>query len=91
MYWAQKYSLFNRCQRPVPGTKILNATMSQMIYFGGIAYTLGSFTWANFLPENAKFVDTVPPNLVAASFSFLIFVFPYEAVFRKLFKGKRMP
>jgi len=51
MYWAQKYSLFKRCQRPVPGTKIINTTMSQLIYFGTIAYTLGSLTWANFLPN----------------------------------------
>jgi len=52
MYWAQKYSLFSRCQRPVPGTKIINTAMSQMIYFGTIAYTLGSLTWANFLPSS---------------------------------------
>lgn len=55
MHWAQKYSLFKRCQRPVPGTKILNTAMSQMIYFGTIAFSLGSLTWANFLPENDKF------------------------------------
>ena len=50
IYWIMKYTLYHRCQRPVPGTPIINTTVSQIIYFAAIAYTLGSMTWANFLP-----------------------------------------
>lgn len=49
MYWAQKYSLFHRSKRPVPGTNLVNNAMYQLILFGGIVYSLGSLTWSNFL------------------------------------------
>ena len=51
MYWAQKYSMFNRMQRPVPGTDLINTAMWQIIYLGGILYALGSLVWSNFMPE----------------------------------------
>lgn len=91
MHWAQKYSLFKRCQRPVPGTKILSTAMSQMIYFGTISFSLGSLTWANFLPQINTFEQSIPPNLLSASVAFFIFVMPYEIIFRKIFSNKRMP
>lgn len=50
MYWSQKYSLFNKMKRPVPGTDLVNVAMFQYIVFGGLAYSLGSLTWSNFLP-----------------------------------------
>jgi hypothetical protein len=91
MHWAQKFSLYKRCQRPVPGTKIISTAMSQMIYFGTIAYSLGSLTWANFLPQTNTFDQSVLPNLLSVSVGTLIFVLPYEMIFRKIFKNKRMP
>ena len=45
-----KGNLFHRAQRPVPGTPAIHTAVSQVIYFGAIAYSLGSMTWANFLP-----------------------------------------
>lgn len=71
-----KYTLYHRCQRPVPGTPIINTTVSQMIYFAAIAYTLGSMTWANFLPES-QFEDALVPNLIALGLACLIFLVPY--------------
>jgi hypothetical protein len=52
--------------------------MHQLIYLGGIAYALGSLTWANFL-NDSKFRNSLVANLVAAGLGFLIFIFPYEA------------
>ena len=51
MYWAQKYTLFNKMQRPVPGTDLVNVTMFQLILTGGFIYSLGSLTWSNFMPD----------------------------------------
>ncbi len=61
-----------------------------MIYFGAIAYTLGSLTWSNFIPQS-PFNSALPPNIVAGSFALIIFLLPYETIFRKIFKSKRMP
>ena len=46
MYWAQKYSIFSRCSRPVPGTNLVNSAMFQLIYLGPLFYTLGSISWS---------------------------------------------
>ena len=51
MFWVQKYSVFNRYKRPVPGGSIIDRAMLQFIDFGPIAFSLGNFTWSNFLPE----------------------------------------
>lgn len=51
MYWVQKYCLFNRYKRPVPGTDLINKAVYQMIFFCPLIYTLGSLTWANFDPN----------------------------------------
>lgn len=64
--------------------------MSQMIYFGTIAFSLGSMTWANFLPTS-QFREALLPNLFSLSMGFIIFIVPYESIFRKVFKNKRMP
>lgn len=52
MYWAQKYTLFHKCRRPVPGTKILNDVLVQFIYAGPLFYSLGSLTFINLLPKD---------------------------------------
>jgi hypothetical protein len=51
-FWASKYSLFNRCKRPVPGTKILYDTTVQFVYAGGLFYGLGSLIFINILPND---------------------------------------
>jgi hypothetical protein len=50
MYWAQKHTLFNKMNRPVPGTDLVNVSMFQMILIGALVYSLGSLTWSNFMP-----------------------------------------
>lgn len=78
MYWIEKYALFNKSQRPVPGIDTINIIMHQYIYLGGAAYALGSLTWAVFLP-NMNFMDSIVANLVAAGLGLLMILFPYEA------------
>jgi hypothetical protein len=51
-YWAQKYSLFNLRNRPVPGRKILYDTMVQFVYAGGLFYSLGSLSFINLIPKD---------------------------------------
>lgn len=89
-YWVQKFNLFHRSQRPVPGTPIIHTTLSQVVYFGAIAYTLGSMTWSNFLPSS-EFKAALLPNLFALSAAVIIFLLPYESLFNKIFKSKAMP
>jgi len=48
MYWVQKYCLFNRYKRPIPGTNFVNQAVYQIIFMGPFVYSLGSLTWANF-------------------------------------------
>ena len=41
--------MFNRMQRPVPGTDLINTAMWQLIFLGGIFYAFGSLLWSNIL------------------------------------------
>jgi hypothetical protein len=75
MYWSQKYSLFNRCKRPAPGTTYINTTMYQLIYLGPVFYVLGSFCWSNFFVVD--FIGMVP-NIVALVLAIIIFIIPYS-------------
>ncbi|MCB0371291.1 MAG: hypothetical protein KDD45_18200 [Bdellovibrionales bacterium] len=90
IYWVMKHNLYHKCQRPVPGTPLIHTTVSQIIYFGAVAYTLGSMTWANFI-QGSQFGAALLPNLFALAAAVIIFLLPYESLFRRLFKEKRMP
>lgn len=81
MYWIEKYALFSRSQRPIPGIDTISVVMYQLIYFGGIAYALGSLTWAIFLSNltHERFRGSMVANLIAVGVGVLIFLFPYEA------------
>ena len=85
MYWAQKYSLFNRTRRPVPGTDLINIAMSQIILLGGILYSLGSLTWSNFFPEGIP-KEALVPNLAALGISIAMALIPYRAVLASCFE-----
>ena len=76
MYWIEKYSLFHRSQRPVPGIDTINLVMHQLIYLGGVTYALGSLTWSIFI-EDTNFKNSLVANLIAAGLGLLIFIFPY--------------
>lgn len=78
MFWIEKYSLFNKSQRPIPGIDTISVVMYQLIYFGGATYALGSLTWAVFLNDQS-FRNSLVANLVAAGLGLVIFIFPYEA------------
>ena len=84
MYWAQKYAIFNRMQRPVPGTDLINTAMFQIILAGGIFYSLGSLTWSNFLPGGIP-RGAIGTNLASLIVSIVMFFLPYRAIFAKCF------
>jgi hypothetical protein len=84
-YWACKYSLFERCKRPVPGTRILYDTMVQFIYAGGLFYSIGSLCFVNLIPEDVfdkKINSALIANMIAVGVSvfslFIPFSFLYE-------------
>jgi len=81
-YWAQKYSLFNRCKRPIPGNNVVNTAMYQLIYLGPALYTIGSFCWSHFFKTDWI---GVAPNLVAAILSGIIFLIPYKRIIKEVF------
>ena len=82
MFWAQKYSLFNRCKRPSPGLNIVNNTMYQLIYLGPACFTLGSFCWSHFFKQN--FIG-IAPNLTSAVISGVILLLPYRKLVKSCF------
>ena len=84
MFWAQKYTLFNKMKRPYPGTDLINVAMGQLILLGGIFYALGSLCWTAFFP-GAIPANALVPNLIALGFGALLFIFPFNALYRCIF------
>jgi hypothetical protein len=83
-FWASKYSLFNRCRRPVPGTKILYDTTIQFVYVGGLFYALGSLSFINLLPNdlfNKKIGFAFVANLIAIGFGGLTILIPFSWIY----------
>ena len=87
MYWAQKYSMFNRMQRPVPGTDLINTALFQIILLGGIFYSIGSLCWSNFFPDGTP-RSAIVPNIVALVISIIMFLLPYRAIFVAVFESE---
>lgn len=79
MYWVEKYSLFNRYRRPVPGMDFVNNAVYRMISFGPIVYTFGSLTWANFSPNGIP-PEAIIPNLIALGVSVILFCLPFNSI-----------
>lgn len=71
-------------RRPVPGTDTINVAMFQLIYLGGIFYSLGALTWSNFFPEGFP-EEALIPNLIALGISVVTALLPYRAIFGLLF------
>lgn len=75
MFWAQKYSLFYRCRRPIPGNKTVNTTMYTLIYLGPLFFGIGSFCWSHFF--ETSFIG-IAPNLTTCIIAAIIFILPYK-------------
>lgn len=82
MYWAQKFTLFYRYKRPVPGTDFVNKTVYQLIFIGPLIYSLGSLTWSNFDPNGIP-PEAIIPNLVAVAFSALLIILPMNPIIER--------
>ena len=79
MYWINKYSLYGRSQRPIPGNDTLGFAMYQMLFFGPAAFALGHLTWSRFLSDDGFTAHSILIiNLVAAGLPFVAFIFPYD-------------
>lgn len=87
MYWAQKYYIFSRCSRPVPGTNLVNTAMFQLIYLGPLFYTIGCFCWSHFFPEGTP-ARAFVAHLVSLILSIVIFLLPFETVSKYVFSDK---
>lgn len=81
MFWANKYSLYYRCQRPTPGGSVLNTTMYQIIFFGPMALSLGNYCWSSFIGN----IDSGHvPKFVAIILSGVILLIPYKLILSKI-------
>lgn len=90
-YWAIKYSLFHRCKRPVPGTRILYDTMVQFVYAGGLFYSLGSLSFINFIPKDIFAIElnfALIANLIAIGISALSLFIPFSYLYALVFDTK---
>lgn len=79
MYWVQKYCMFYRYKRPVPGTDFVNRAVYQIIFLGPLIYSLGSLTWSNFDPKGIPAIALLP-NLIAVVFSVLLVLIPMNTI-----------
>lgn len=79
MFWVQKYCMFYRYRRPVPGSDFINQAVWQIIHLGPLLYSLGSLTWANFLPEGFP-KNAIVPNLISLGFSILLVLVPIKSI-----------
>jgi hypothetical protein len=78
MYWVEKYSLFNRYRRPVPGMDFVNNAVFKMVSLGPIVYSFGSLTWANFSPNGIP--EAIIPNLIALAVAVVLFAMPFNSI-----------
>lgn len=79
MYWVQKYCVFNRYRRPVPGTDFVNNAVWRIIFLGPLIYSLGSMTWSNLAPNGIP-PEAILPNLVAVGMSIIVFLIPMNTI-----------
>ena len=79
MYWIQKYCMFYRYRRPVPGSEFVNRAVYQIIYLGPLMYSLGSLTWSNFMPGGIP-EEAIIPNAIALVLSFLLYIVPFKTI-----------
>jgi hypothetical protein len=88
MFWVQKWVLFNRMRRPVPGNDLINQAMSQLIFLGPVVYSLGSLTWSNFFPGGIP-ASALLPNLIALGISVITLIFPISLIFSCFIENRR--
>lgn len=79
MYWIQKYCLFYRYKRPVPGSDFINRSIYKIIFFGPLIYSLGSLTWANIDPNGIP-PEALVPNLISVGLSVILILIPMNAL-----------
>jgi len=51
MFWADKYRLLNKSQRPIPSSELLNDAMGQLILLSPFMLTLGKLTWYKLITD----------------------------------------
>ena len=71
--------MFYRYRRPVPASDFINQAAYQIIHFGPFIYSLGSLTWANFMPDGIP-DEALIPNIIALCISILIIIVPIKLI-----------
>ena len=83
IYQTQKYSIFNHKKRPIPGGNMLNRGIWAIIRLGPLFYSLGSFCWSHFFPEDKTIDVIITPNLIAIILSAILLFIPYRWIATK--------
>lgn len=79
MFWVQKYCIFNRYKRPIPGTDFVNNAVWRMIFLGPFVFSMGSLTWSNLSPNGIP-EEALLPNLVCIGISVLLYFMPMNTI-----------
>ena len=80
-FWVQKWCLFNRYKRPIPGTDFVNDAIYQIIFLGPLIYSLGSLTWSNLDPSGIP-PEALIPNLICVGISSLLIFVPMDVILK---------
>lgn len=77
MYWLEKYSLFYRCSRPVPGNRMVNISMNKYIALGPVLFGIGCLIWPYVINKE---IIALTPCIIAIVFATIIGFLPLEKI-----------
>lgn len=83
MYWIEKYIVFNRCCRPVPGNRLVNISTHFYLILGPLAFGIGCLVWPYYIKHE---FSGLGPTIVILVLTFLLLLTPFDMLSDKLMK-----
>lgn len=83
MYWAEKYNLLRRCQRPASSAAYLIKVVNTLEAMAPMVLTLGGLSWVNFLTGDYSSLQFTA-YMVLMGVSILYFIHPYVSFYNCL-------
>ena len=80
MFWAEKYVLLQRSQRPEKNAKALSYTVDTLIYFAPIVMWVGHIVWVNAM-ASAFSSTAFTGDMILMTIAILFFLTPWRALF----------
>jgi hypothetical protein len=80
MYWAEKYVLLRRSERPPVNTALLNQTVNLMVALGPIVLAIGGIVWVNsVMGDTSSILFIIYMCLLGVGI--LFFLHPYHSLY----------